>query len=561
MIKKLSSSVVERISSATAVASMDQAVAELVQNSIDAGANSITVKVDWKTLSTAVMDNGNGMSRESLAALGPHMTSKLSTWEDLVNCKTYGFRGEALASLRQISNKMVIVSRCRNDKSPWYVYSDINGNCCKVSSFDQDNELANPPNHNMFYIPSFEHGCMVLAYDMFANIPVRRRNILEDGVEKFMAALRRRLVVLDLPKLKVLVDGEVRIVTDRGPTTVNSVLGISCWFDRIRCRSGAYTVTGLLSHQCRKGYQFILLNNRLYNLKLQYKKSPVFVLRFSCAVSESELVQDPSKAIYTSCHEGNVVAILQKMFLEYFGEQVVRIPTSSPMKRSPVKSPRKASSSVTNNKLSPTKKSLSIKTCFNYPQSLTRADLHSIHVISQIEKKFILVRTGSVLAMVDQHAADERIRLEALQHQLLTSSTLVACNIPLNLTPSEKHEVSSHAEYLRPFVQFDPHGNVCQIAAAVSGKTSLEQDLLEYVADIRRGSKTVIGKCSWIEDIRNIPGFIISSVNSIACRQAIKFGCKLSHDAMSQLVSDLGRCQVPFACAHGRPTIVPVAQI
>lgn len=87
-------------------------VRELMENSIDAGADRIAVQVEEGGRECIrVIDNGGGMGPEDLAlAVEPHTTSKVRTEQDLWNITTLGFRGEALASIAAVS-RMTVTSR------------------------------------------------------------------------------------------------------------------------------------------------------------------------------------------------------------------------------------------------------------------------------------------------------------------------------------------------------------------------------------------------------------------------------------------------------------------
>ncbi|CAG8787604.1 6930_t:CDS:2, partial [Acaulospora morrowiae] len=84
--------------------SMAQCVIELVQNSLDAMATTIEVHVNVARYYVQVIDNGTGIIPEDMDKIGQrHATSKCHTLKELSQIKTYGFRGEALANLSEIS--------------------------------------------------------------------------------------------------------------------------------------------------------------------------------------------------------------------------------------------------------------------------------------------------------------------------------------------------------------------------------------------------------------------------------------------------------------------------
>ena len=89
------------------------AVKELLENAVDAGATEIKLIINdaGKSL-VQVIDNGGGMSEtDARMSFERHATSKITTIEDLFHIKTMGFRGEALASLATLSDRMVIITR------------------------------------------------------------------------------------------------------------------------------------------------------------------------------------------------------------------------------------------------------------------------------------------------------------------------------------------------------------------------------------------------------------------------------------------------------------------
>ncbi|KAI5121002.1 hypothetical protein M0805_000463 [Coniferiporia weirii] len=112
MIKSIDKSSVHRITSGQVLVDLQTAVKELVENSLDAGATNIEVKLkDCGVKSFEVIDNGSGIAPEDFDFVAmKHCTSKLSTFEDLSAVQTFGFRGEALSSLCALSERVTITT-------------------------------------------------------------------------------------------------------------------------------------------------------------------------------------------------------------------------------------------------------------------------------------------------------------------------------------------------------------------------------------------------------------------------------------------------------------------
>ena len=103
---------VRRISGAQVLPDMRAAVKELIENAMDAQATNIEVRFkDYGLTLIEVSDNGTGISKENFDALGKrHCTSKLTSFDDLTSVETYGFRGEALASLCTVAHVKIITA-------------------------------------------------------------------------------------------------------------------------------------------------------------------------------------------------------------------------------------------------------------------------------------------------------------------------------------------------------------------------------------------------------------------------------------------------------------------
>lgn len=230
-----------------------------------------------------------------------------------------------------------------------------------------------------------------------------------------------------------------------------------------------------------------------------------------------------------------------------------------------------------------------------YPYRFTKEMINSIQVLQQVDNKFIacLMSTGSMqrgeaggnlLVLVDQHAAHERIRVEQLildsyeEQQSLGSGRkkLLASTIspPLEITVMEEQR-----RLLRCY-----HKNLEDLGLEMTFPDTSDSLVLvgkvplcfveREVNELRRGRSTVTK--SIVEELireqveslqttggiqRTLPLTIQKVLASQACHGAIKFNDILSIEESSRLLEALSWCQLPFQCAHGRPSMLPLANI
>ena len=165
MINVLPGNIANLIAAGEVVNRPASALKELMENSIDAGADDISVIIeDSGRTSIRVIDNGVGMSPEDAKlCFERHATSKISTAEDLENIITYGFRGEALASIAAVSR---VTLRTRREEDE--VGVEVRCSESKITSA----EPASTPK-----------GCSIEVRDLFYNTPARRKFLKSDAAE------------------------------------------------------------------------------------------------------------------------------------------------------------------------------------------------------------------------------------------------------------------------------------------------------------------------------------------------------------------------------------------
>lgn len=163
-IQVLPTNIANMIAAGEVVQRPASVVKELMENAVDAGATNVTVVItDAGRTLIQVIDNGCGMSREEATlCFERHATSKITTAEDLTNILTYGFRGEALASIAAVS-EVTLRTRRAEDEAATEIYTS--GDSRTVS------ETAAPVGSNF------------MVRNIFYNVPARRKFLKTDNVE------------------------------------------------------------------------------------------------------------------------------------------------------------------------------------------------------------------------------------------------------------------------------------------------------------------------------------------------------------------------------------------
>ncbi|KAK9324838.1 histidine kinase-like ATPase [Lipomyces orientalis] len=172
-IKPLDVSVINKIAAGEIIVAPANALKELLENSIDAGSTSIDIVVkDGGLKLLQITDNGHGINREDLGILCERFTtSKISSFEDLTKIATYGFRGEALASISHIAH-LTVTTRSKESDCAWRA-TYLDGKLAPVKG----GATADPRP------VAGRIGTQILVEDLFFNVPSRLRAFRSAGDE------------------------------------------------------------------------------------------------------------------------------------------------------------------------------------------------------------------------------------------------------------------------------------------------------------------------------------------------------------------------------------------
>lgn len=250
---------------------------------------------------------------------------------------------------------------------------------------------------------------------------------------------------------------------------------------------------------------------------------------------------------------------------------------------------------------------------------LTKENLCNAELISQVDNKFLLVKVRvtvdsipepqTILVLIDQHAADERCRIEklfadlvSLRYQTLMQGVpenhqgITILQDPILFTVSQD-EAKLFERYSTYFASWGCHYEVTvneqknpviavdRLPSSISERCRLDPNVAINMLRGEVWSRNDQGKGSnvnpfisdeeeilanaplspsphhWSEEITDCPKGIIELLNSRACRSAIMFNDVLNKRQCCSLISRLSQCSFPFQCAHGRPSMVPIVNL
>jgi DNA mismatch repair protein MutL len=575
-IRVLPPEVASQIAAGEVVERPASVVKELVENSLDAGAKSVTVNISsaGRTL-IQVADDGSGIPTDELRlAVERHATSKLISAEELFSITTLGFRGEALASIGSVA-RMTITTRTPNDKTGGRLRVE-GGTIGKLE------KIGAPL------------GTAVIVEDLFYNVPARLKFLKQDGTERrtidtlltryalAYPRVRFKLTEGKSPSFQTGGDGDRRaILADLyGVDTARQMLEVETEEEGFRL-SGFISPTGL-TRSNRKEITFFVngrwvqdtpLNAALiqaYHTLLMVGRYPMAALFLEVPPEEVDVNVHPAKTEVRFRNGDKAFSFIQRSvrraLLAYtpvqqlasqnlwggtFPENTLIDPVWSLAHND---APSGGQGSVENQNEAPLSeinirsREMTSEGQFAAPNL---AAVPLLRLIGQIGATYLVAEGPDGLYLIDQHAAHERVLFEKLmarhEQKAFPSQELLTPAV-VNLSTANTKSLESQLPVLQHFgFHVELFGqNSFQVRAMPSMFANSDPGavLRALVEDFE-------------EDESPLNHELEAIVAGRVCKRlAVKAGQVLSPDEQRALLNDLEACVSPRTCPHGRPTMI-----
>ena len=612
-IKILDESVSNIIAAGEVVENPASMIKELLENSLDAGADSVKIEVFNGGKDVKITDNGSGMEKnDMMLSIERHATSKISTKDDIFNLMTYGFRGEALASISSVS-KMTISTKTK-ESNVGYKMTAYAGSIRNVEDVSKNN------------------GTEIEIRDLFYNTPARKKFLRKESTEynKIRDIVLKEALANYNTAFTLIFDDKLSIKTSgKGiENTILELFGKNVLKNLKKFEHGYLGSVEIL--RSSKDYIFTYVNKRYvksntieravldgYYTKLMKGKYPFAVIFLETDPKEIDVNVHPSKKIVKFSNDKIIYSLIKSAMDDHFYleerqewqpnldllKQNVNVNAAEPEKIETlfsdevIKGENKQFFSLetldnreVETRITEERPKKAIETLITEPDDSDFTDfvkedkitesvsyekennvsenIQKIHdekpaapvekiekkedyrIIGQVFNMYILVENKNQLEIYDQHIIHERILYEELKEKFYGKKLDFQ-----NLIIPQKIELSS------------PDKNLVMENAEVFQDFGFDVDefgeneiILRSVPafDFRDSIKNVF--MDLLADLKNdveIKDLRERIIISMSCKGAIKAGQKLEPDEIRSFIKRLHEIG-KYTCPHGRPIIINI---
>lgn len=570
-------------------------VKELIENSLDANSKNITIEIiegGQKTIK--VSDDGEGIHPDDIEkAFLPHATSKIEYIDDLYSLNTFGFRGEALASIASVSN---IIFRSRTCEFPYGKEISITGG-----------------QENYFKEAGSNIGTYIEVNDLFFNVPARL---------KFLKSPQREAALItDIVERLAMVNPEISFKlynngnkvlftfpTDNLIDTIRTIYGKNVsnnvtYFEKHSDIASVYGYIGNaeISRGSRSN-QSVYVNKRYVKNKLvtaavenafksflTINKFPFFVLFIEIFPEFIDVNVHPTKSeikfkddrfiykfVFDAVHEA-----IRKSLKESFDIQGNDIYNISDEKAYAAEETLKSQTHVQipidlkQDSLKISKVNDNFENAdhiYEQPSNFKNTEIKEkndinlqlnnlgneekfpeLTVIGQFNNTYILSQFKDELYIIDQHAAHEKINfekyIEELKNKEVIAQLLVQPEV-IELTPQDFITYLENKEIFKTagfnIEVFGENTISIREVPIILGDAEIKSLFLEIIDKIKSSASIETSDIKY------------DKIAKLACKSAVKANNKLSFVEMQALINELRFINNPFTCPHGRPTIIKI---
>ncbi len=597
IIQILPDFIANQIAAGEVVQKPESIIKELVENSIDAKATTISVFVKGAGKQLIhIVDNGLGISYDDLPlTIKRHATSKIKTQEDLEKIKTLGFRGEALASISAVANVEIRSKQ---------VNSDIGYTLTSIPNEEPKIEAIN-----------CEIGTQIFVRNLFYNVPARRKFLKSNLTEfRYISETMFKFALCNHNIRFVFYDDD-NLIFDVKPANlfqrISDLLGVNASKSlmEVYSENGFIKIYGFIGQphlaKLSKSGQYLFLNGRsivsrslshsvfaAFEHLLDKSMQPMFILFLELDVETFDVNVHPQKnevkfeneqAIYNAIKkavnnalenynltpsinlkqqfsevpfETNFQNIENKFLVNTQTGEVFENKNSrsnfneNGLNRNNFPSQKSAFDEIFGNNSVSQNDILNKITNSNLDYQSFSDDTKEATNFWQLHNKYIFVQTEKGLLIVDMHNAHERVlyekAIETMNKEFATSQSLL---FPTNLMLTSG-ELSLLKEMENDFKDLGFQFEIISNDVIING----------VPLDINKGNETnalkeILEGFDEFQEIRH-SSKRDNLAATFACKSAIKTGQKIEYNEMKALIENLMKCKTPYVCPHGRPVIL-----
>ncbi|NHJ49866.1 MAG: DNA mismatch repair endonuclease MutL [Asgard group archaeon] len=592
-IVQLDKKTINKIAAGEVVERPASVVKELIENSIDADATAITIIIkDYGLDEIRITDNGIGMTREDASlAWKSHTTSKLKKIEDLEDIVSLGFRGEALASIASVS-MMEIITRTKNQKTGTIVR--IKGGDLELIDESESAIGTTISIKNLFYnVPARKKFLKTKSTEIGHIIEIVTRYALIRPDIHFKLQHNNKMIVnspkssnpldpfiaifgIDDAKLMIPINYKQDDVSIDGFISRPELTKASRDFE-IYYVNKRYVKSRIISDAIESAYSTLVMKHRypvtLLSITIDSSKIDVNIhptkreIRFDDVELISSIITDAITQTFTSQNLWRDAKILLKdsvqsslQFDPIDGETILTSSTDDPVV--PIEKIATTEDGqiklISDSELIVKTQEGAIDTSVSYEKRVVKfTNGFWLRPLGQAMALYALCESSEGVAIVDIHAAHERIRYEELVRKYTDSKIdqqQLLQPISITLNPEQIAFIKSNLEQFREigmnFELFGGNTFILRQIPVIMDLAQTEQDIKDLIDEIREE----------IPNIKNLNERIDLMLKKIACHSVVRGGDLITLNKIVTILINLTSCQKPFTCPHGRPTIIKISQ-
>ncbi|WP_066412792.1 DNA mismatch repair endonuclease MutL [Halorubrum aethiopicum] len=572
-VRRLDPATVDRIAAGEVITRPARVVAELVDNALDAGASRVEVAVDGDgTDRIRVADDGRGMARaDARLAVERHATSKLAPDADPVGVGSLGFRGEALAAVADAARLEVTTNDGGGGDGGGGDGDAVDGDADTVDGAVGTRVVVGPrsdaaaDDEPEVGDAGRARGTTVVVRDLFSTRPARRESLAGSRAEFARISTLVADYALANPEVAFTLahDGSTTLSTP-GTGVTDALFGV---YDR-ETASRSTEVAASVGIEVAGGAGD---DDRAIDVDVAGALAYPSVTR---AASDHLRVSVNGRPVRDDRLAGAVRAGYGRL-LPDGREPVAAVDVSLPPERvDPNVHPAKrevglrdaeAVADAVEGVVADALTGADLRRKADVDTDLetalepvggadgSRATFADAEPIGTFRDLYALVESGDELLVIDAHAAHERVNYERLARAFADESVPTAAVDPpatLSLSAGEAAAAEAHADALAALgFETEPFGGGTvrvRTVPAPFGRTADPEALRDALATLSKGKSPRDARERLLADL--------------ACHPSLKRGDAIDRSAIRALLDRLGECERPFACPHGRPTVLSVAE-